>query len=241
MNELPFQDQQLGPCQIRLLHLAPGHVGNELVGELRVQSLDDNLTCDILSYMWDDLTPVDSMIIHSKPNSGTSTQRQMLPVAHNLNNALQSLNYPDKDKTLIIWVDTVCINQMDLDERARQVTIMPQLYSRAQIVRSFINLEGSVDTECDAFKALQNFTLTPDLEQSFDLGTDLMFFDPVAPMFANPYWSRVWVQQEVLSAKELAIHCGGASLSCANLATFRIATRESLLVLRTGNPVKAGI
>jgi hypothetical protein len=118
MNGTPLQYQQLGHRQIRLLHLRPGQVGDELVGELRVQSLDDGLKYDALSYMWGDSTLVGGIMIHSTPDDGISTQSRMLPIGQNLKSALQSLRYPDKDKILVIWVDAVCINQRDLDERA---------------------------------------------------------------------------------------------------------------------------
>jgi hypothetical protein len=32
------------------------------------------------------------------------------------------------------WIDAICINQTDIPERSRQLTFMPEIYARAQMV-----------------------------------------------------------------------------------------------------------
>jgi hypothetical protein len=40
--------------------------------------------------------------------------------------------------TLLFWIDTVCINQTDLPERAQQVRLMAQIYNKAVTVYVWI-------------------------------------------------------------------------------------------------------
>src|SRR5262245_18580311 len=101
---------------------------------LRAHSLDEPVDCgfahcrlpdkphyEARSYTWGDTTIVQPVSI--KPAGVTVT------VTQNCYNLLQSLRKPDESRTL--WVDAVCINQADLDERAQQVRIMGHIYASA--------------------------------------------------------------------------------------------------------------
>lgn len=45
------------------------------------------------------------------------------------------------------WIDAICINQSDLDERSRQVRIMPDIYSRASAVIIWLGHDREVDSQ----------------------------------------------------------------------------------------------
>lgn len=45
------------------------------------------------------------------------------------------------------WIDAICINQSDLDERSRQVRIMPDIYSRAMGVIVWLGHDREVDSQ----------------------------------------------------------------------------------------------
>ncbi|PVH99568.1 HET-domain-containing protein [Periconia macrospinosa] len=222
-SEPSFQYQPLSYHDIRILHLSPGQPGDELVGDLVIRNLDDkDLEYDALSYMWGDLTPTAS--IHFG--------HQSLPIARNLMEALQRLRYPDK--TLRIWIDAICINQNDIDERSAQVSLMRQVYRSAKTVRSWVNV--SLDTSSQAIKALQSFRFTNDSDQRFGLGNDPTFWDAVAPLFNDTYWSRAWIQQEVVNARELVIHCVNADFDGANVMLFQIANEDAMQRSLTADP-----
>jgi Heterokaryon incompatibility protein (HET) len=48
----------------------------------------------------------------------------------------------DADSDDLLWCDAVCINQNDLVERARQVSLMQRIYSEAKAVTVWL---GKVD------------------------------------------------------------------------------------------------
>jgi hypothetical protein len=177
-----FVYEPLQPDQIRILQLAPGHKDDTLVGELLVSSFNDNaIEYDALSYMWGDPAPADRIYLSGKT----------LPIASNLATALHHLRYVDKP--LIIWIDAICIDQQNNDERAKQVLLMRHLYKLASIVRIWIN-EPGVDSKCDAVIALQNFPvdLSNDDERVKSMGDEPTFWDPIVPIFTNKYWTRAW-------------------------------------------------
>ncbi|CAK4034874.1 Hypothetical predicted protein [Lecanosticta acicola] len=65
-------------------------------------------------------------------------------VTKNLLKALQSLRKPRTP--VLIWIDQVCINQEDLDERARQVSIMKHIFNQAHKIYVWLG-EGDTQTE----------------------------------------------------------------------------------------------
>ncbi|KAI2778310.1 heterokaryon incompatibility protein-domain-containing protein [Daldinia loculata] len=59
-----------------------------------------------------------------------------MTITINLDIALRRLRREDSD--ILLWVDALCINQADLDEREAQVQIMSQIYRRAENVIVFL-------------------------------------------------------------------------------------------------------
>ncbi|KAF2821084.1 hypothetical protein CC86DRAFT_386630 [Ophiobolus disseminans] len=208
-----FTYQPLESNQIRILRLAPGSKDDLLVGELFVEDIDTkSLKYDALSYMWGDPSPSEFICL-----SGRS-----LPMARNLTTALHHLRYVDKP--LVIWIDAICVNQEDYVERAAQVHLMRRIFGHANYVRIWI-FEPKVDGTSEAVKALRSFLPRNKKAGSSMLGRDPTFWDTVAPIFTNQYWSRAWIQQEVLNARRQILHCMDISIRGAAIARFQRATR----------------
>jgi hypothetical protein len=177
-----FVYEPLQPDEIRILQLAPDHKGHALIGKLSIANIEDSaIKYDALSYMWGDPAPADRIYISGKA----------LLIASNLTVALHHLRHADK--SLSIWIDAICIDQQNYDERAEQVQLMRKLYKRADTVRIWIN-EPGIDSKCDAVTALQNFPRVGNdpIALLKSMGEDPIFWDPVVPIFANKYWNRAW-------------------------------------------------
>lgn len=78
-------------------------------------------------------------------------------VGINLRTAL--LNLRDLQNSRILWIDAICINQEDLDERSVQVAIMGDIYRQAR--RTVIWLGDYMDNSLGSTK--QAFALIKDL------------------------------------------------------------------------------
>ncbi|KAI9768262.1 MAG: hypothetical protein M1839_004156 [Geoglossum umbratile] len=64
--------------------------------------------------------------------SGAGMRRSPFHITHNLFLALKHLRLPYNERKL--WIDAICINQEDVEERNQQVQIMQQIYWRARRV-----------------------------------------------------------------------------------------------------------
>jgi hypothetical protein len=50
-------------------------------------------------------------------------------ITKNLEYVLQYLRY--KESLRVLWIDAICINQNDLNEKSKQVLIIGEIYSKA--------------------------------------------------------------------------------------------------------------
>ncbi|RYP21623.1 hypothetical protein DL766_007897 [Monosporascus sp. MC13-8B] len=173
--------------EIRLLELRPALLRHlPLVGTLRTVSLSDRPEYDALSYMWGDPTPSRSITLDG----------ERLPISRNLRDALRDLR--GKSKPLVLWTDAICINQVGW-EKNYQVPLMGQIYHTAKTVRTWLNTP--IKPVSDALELSK--AQYPNINLEWEMPS---FWYPVAEIFLDPYWQRVWVQQEVCLASRLAVH-----------------------------------
>ncbi|KAH6708816.1 heterokaryon incompatibility protein-domain-containing protein [Leptodontidium sp. MPI-SDFR-AT-0119] len=115
--------EQLDPNrrEIRLISLSPGKLFDPIVVALAPFSLDDEDTpaYEALSYVWGDTSDRQNIELNGVT----------FPVTANLYMALQFLRIPSGIR--ILWVDAICINQDDVEERNNQVGLMSSIYSSA--------------------------------------------------------------------------------------------------------------
>ncbi|KAH7408717.1 heterokaryon incompatibility protein-domain-containing protein [Phaeosphaeria sp. MPI-PUGE-AT-0046c] len=145
---------------------------------------------EALSYTWGlELSPIEVFL------DGCSMQ-----ITHNLDVALRHLR--DGADMKIMWIDALCINQSDVAERSSQVQLMDRIYATAE--RTIVWL-GPAANESNV--VMQKF------EEKVIVTSDILpiiYFTYV--LLSRPWWSRVWVLQEVALSKSVFIHCGMHSL-----------------------------
>jgi hypothetical protein len=112
----------------------------------------------------------------------------------------------------------MCINQKDLKERGNQVQHMRHIYSEARTVRAWLDqhVDPTSHAFADAFEALlglgKDVTLA---DYTFE------FWRPVLDILRNPYWTRLWVQQEFALAKsQVCLHCRSDELPLKPFLAF---------------------
>lgn len=137
-------------------------------------SLGEAPPYEALSYAWlaNWHLPLRDVIINDKPSQ--------LPV--NLHFFLQQRLSQCEDVAL--WVDALCINQLDDEEKLEQIALMPDIYGSCTIFTIWLGM-GSDDTD-KFFASLQ--------ESSFSASSPPLHCGDV---FRRPWWSRLWVVQEV--------------------------------------------
>jgi hypothetical protein len=108
--------------EIRLLHLEPGVWTDTIHCRLLDVSLLDQPYYHALSYVWGDPK-------HREP---ITVDGRSWTITRNLFEALQRIR--DEHSVVTLWVDALCINQADLDERSKQVQLMRDIYDSAEEV-----------------------------------------------------------------------------------------------------------
>jgi hypothetical protein len=143
------------------------------------------------------------------------------PVTKTLEVALRRLRYEDGQKKLLIWVDALCINQSDLDEKAREVRRMQSIYHQAEQVSVWLG-EHSENSPL-AWKLLKELHDASDVSdlttviQNSRLKFQTKAFNALKDLFRREYWWRIWVVQEVNSNENTVVYCGGDHISWSDL------------------------
>jgi hypothetical protein len=218
INYTPLDPQQ---SQIRLLHVHPSKwMDADITCHLSVESLDNpDLVYETLSYVWG----------KSYHNHFLRVGNVSVPVTNNLWHAMKQFRYNDIER--IIWVDAVCINQSDIQERSDQVSKMGKIYSRCASVEIWL---GDPRKDVDlAFKFIaewatgvtaegkpasftQYISLYPKEGQSlddFDENTEHMrTARAMGSLARRHWWKRSWTVQEFLLPPKGTFHCGPHTL-----------------------------
>ncbi|RYP51918.1 hypothetical protein DL768_002886 [Monosporascus sp. mg162] len=173
---------------------------------LSVVSMHDELSYIALSYVWGDPTVTESILVNSIP----------LPVTTNLASALRHLRERYKEEQIAFWIDAICINQQDEDERGSQVKMMGDIYSRAERVIAWL---GKADADSSKLFALLN-SETGDIDADRNWTEVEQSREAIKNLFNRPYWVRMWTQQEGILARDLLFVCGAESAPAENVSKF---------------------
>jgi len=146
---------------------------------------------------------------------------ETLAVHDNLFCALLRLGQPPY-RGRLFWIDAICIDQENDEERGHQVDLMSEIYRNAKEVIIWL---GPHDEHVgNATRLIQGLCLLPEhkrqgvLPHTLDspeiqssLQPDLWkekYWIALAHLFRRTWFSRAWVIQEVLLARRLLVLCG---------------------------------
>jgi len=116
---------------IRLLEVQQGDSEQHVVCAMSVWPLESAPPYSAISYTWGDPALTTSITIDGRT----------MVVRQNGEYALQQTFAIEKKKKYV-WVDAVCIDQTNVEERGHQVAIMGQLYRRAAQVFACVGLHA---------------------------------------------------------------------------------------------------
>lgn len=195
-----YQYDELPPDAFRYLVLLPGFDSDSLRCSLHTSRIDE-AHYESVSYVWgtDDR------------NHDIACDGRILKITPNLHKVLQQVRLPDAPRTL--WADSICINQEDLQEKSRQVTLMGQIYRNAERVLICMSLSGEehgpnvaalledVCGEIDSTLHLINERVD-DMKRDGEWGPQwspwdwFPYADADAPVMSDPRWASVSVLVE---------------------------------------------
>ncbi|KAI0514722.1 heterokaryon incompatibility protein-domain-containing protein [Xylaria bambusicola] len=142
-----------------------------------------------------------------------------------------------------IWIDVICINQNDLDEKNIQVSKMGDIYSKSQGVYIWLGEEDCFSRiaipllyKLAAFEgdwnSLRELGARGAERELLDRGLPPILSSDFMCVFAfsrRAWFRRAWICQEVAFAQELSVFCGGV-----NIPDWRFLTNSVTYLYLTG-------
>ncbi|KAF2163873.1 hypothetical protein M409DRAFT_25649 [Zasmidium cellare ATCC 36951] len=190
----PYVPLDANNTQIRTLTIEPSETHDSKIHcSINTVSLSSDIAeYEALSYVWG----------ASKGTVPVTIDGHQSQVTRNLRTALRYLRKPREPRTL--WVDAVCINQNDVQERNVQVRRMGQIYSQASGVLIWLG-DGDADVERTMAKLQAPDALEDKRYDNFP--QDIAH--GIKKLLHKPWWHRVWTIQElILSTADPLVGCG---------------------------------
>ncbi|KAF2839922.1 HET-domain-containing protein [Patellaria atrata CBS 101060] len=199
----PRQRQQW----FRLATLSPG-IGHENT-ELKLENyeLSHAPAYEVLSYCWGPDEGQNQVIVNSFFGVG------LLRIRPNLREALLRLRFPDLHRRL--WIDAICINQEDNDEKGVQVQMMRDIYGHAN--RTIVWLGVGDETTNATFELAKRISIVRAQDDSalgdvfghsYRMGQSKerdvsergiiaqSAWEGLERVYSSDWFSRIWVVQE---------------------------------------------
>jgi len=228
-----LQSHKGGPC-VRLVCLQPAkQKRNRILCHLLTVPLHEAPVYEALSYCWGEPKKRLSIFCNGIPFATTS----------NLESALRHLRRESEER--VLWIDAICINQEDNNEKEQQVRIMGDVYRKASQVVVWLGTAGDDSTlvfelcrrhkegslvdldpnhthdgsPADSRTRIFKASLTDESGQlSWVHALEMLGGRGKLERFLDrPWWGRVWVIQEVCLAAKVTVLCGDASINWDDL------------------------
>ncbi|KAL9086925.1 MAG: hypothetical protein Q9165_006931 [Trypethelium subeluteriae] len=214
------------PTSIRLLKLIgctqhPDSDGNVNVGIWDIIQVDierEHPSYICISYTWGEGEFTNSVMIKDNTIIMTSENAYEVIIKYKIDE--------------YIWIDQVCINQDDIDERSRQVQLMTRIYAQCARCDAWLGrTDEYFDDACSIAKEISrsfpdSFALADlarlamrphqDIRQSLQRNTPPILIPLVddkrwlalMQFLRRPWFSRLWTFQEAAVPKGLVFRCG---------------------------------
>jgi hypothetical protein len=207
-----------GACTIRLLNLHPGRPEDLICCDLQCVSLGATPEYEAISYCWGTRAGAIEIQCDGRP----------FMITKELAAAFKKFRREDSNR--LFWVDAICINQDDTEEKNCQVPLMRTIYEKATAVQVWLGEDTSEGFGERAFKLLEALK-----DAYMSLGWKFYFtqltakapkfyasnlpdvnhpdWPTVGKLIGMPWFGRAWIIQEIVVSRAANLNCGSASLS----------------------------
>jgi Heterokaryon incompatibility protein (HET) len=136
-------------------------------------------------------------------------------ISPNLFSALRALRHHQRNRNL--WIDAICINQDNLDEKNHQVEMMNKIYGNATKVCIWLG-DPSKSSE-RALKFIKEEVLKlQDFDELCSSRAHSHKWRSLLELMQRDWFSRRWVVQEIALARRAMIYCGTDKISWSKFA-----------------------
>lgn len=229
-----YSYKPLEPRHIRLFRATQS--GSDISCEMKHFSLEDCPQFNALSYAW---------------GSGSFSQRISFQdnkyhlITGHLHQGLISV------LTLLsppwLWVDQICIDQSDSEDKASQVALMGDIYASA--TRTIVWLGQNYQKSDLAMSHVEGIA---ELIRGYEFDANLVTQTPVELgfphedeqvwpafqcLFSRPWWKRLWIIQEAIKAQDVVFVVGNQLASYDNFITLASAHERLIRLVVNGTHV----
>ncbi|KAJ3526792.1 hypothetical protein NM208_g7903 [Fusarium decemcellulare] len=173
--------------------------------------LDCQPQYEALSYVWGDNTTSIQIWIND----------QCFMIGSNLYGVLTELR-AEKSPCRVLWVDAICINQLDIPEKSQQVARMTEIYQKASSTIMWIGKEEQ--SLRSALLDILNLNKEPwcsDPERfdgrSLTVGSQII--SSMEAVMSQPYFSRSWITQEIVVSRCPVIVAGSCKVKFEEISS----------------------
>ncbi len=226
----------------------PSTAHDQLQGEKQNSSKGDTLAYVALSYAWGDATQVKEVILNGRP-IGVAANLWLALRALRIHSILWDNGLRSGEPCRTFWIDALCINQQDEEEKSSQVSEMHLIYRHASEVIVWL---GVPDQDSDLA-----FELMDDIHECLQPGEfrvakllastkhlllveKLSWWIALHRLLSRPWWSRAWTLQELLLSRRATFYCGVKSAPWPTVVLSILTARatESIVqdLVRTNRP-----
>lgn len=212
MHTRTYRYRQLkGLHSIRLLRFLPDSTSEDIrctIDEYDTEA--EHIPCAAFSYVWGDARVRHVITIDGKTAYVTS----------NLKEALAHLAGEFSEWSF--WIDAICIDQDNTEEKMHQVAQMRTIYSNADGVVMWLD-PGNEEIERLNLVIESHYNHCPFLHESIEsckLFIDAGLVAAMQHLVQHPYWYRVWIIQEIVVSKSTILTCGTTMLHWPHLSQF---------------------
>ena len=207
------------PRNFRTLYIEPGAPGSRIRGSLHESRPGDGVKYLALSYVWGSPQIVAYVMVADRYALATE----------NLHAALQYLR--SEQEPLCIWIDQICINQQDQEERSQQVMLMHDIFSKSDQILIWLGRDTqpyekgllyiikllahtsytTVQHDDDLVRRVVDFTDSQDLDE---------ILPSLSALYENRWFSRSWTFQEAVCNPDTGILTSFVGITLNVLISF---------------------
>lgn len=208
-----YKYRKLPEEHIRLFMLFPGESGAPLKGAIYCVPFDEAGIYRTLSYVWGDKEQQKHALV---------TPEGSVEITVSLKTILERLR--TRKNSVTLWVDALCINQANADEKAHQIRMLPEIFQEAACTMAFLGCDSDSDAAIEMLLQVRAKDVVkskpkaewpeglPVVDQSWQEHRtpplDSAIWADVKALFSRAWFRRVWIVQEVVIAPTVKVICG---------------------------------
>lgn len=194
----------LQPGEYRVLQLRRRLPLRRLRASMITTTVDASISYEAISYTWGTARLTKSIIVDGKE----------LEISANAHDILESCSSMWRSKAF--WIDQVCINQFDSEEKAIQVSMMFSIYRRAAGVAAHLGFAPLASSAVAMLIELIEHSQYDVSALSFAILNQTpaisLLWAGLCEMLASPWFGRVWIIQEIAAARKVKVIYGSYAL-----------------------------